>query len=112
MTKYFYADAKYHPPECGFLSTACKNENKPFVPTSATNPAQSCNFFFIGRCVNFLYNWICLITHKLTDNAPARMALAVKNTKLMGTTSVASNTFIASLRNLWREEKNRHLEVL
>lgn len=34
------------------------------------------------------------------------MALAVKNTKLMGTTSVASNTFIASLRNLWAKEKD------
>lgn len=34
---------------------------------------------------------------------PATMALAVKNTKLIGTTSVASNIFIAWLRNLWRD---------
>lgn len=33
------------------------------------------------------------------------MALVVKNTKLMGTTSVASNTFMASLRNLERGER-------
>lgn len=43
-------------------------------------------------------------------DTPAMMALVVKNTKLMGTTSVASNTFMASLRNLWRDEREKKLE--
>lgn len=43
-------------------------------------------------------------------DTPAMMALVVKNTKLMGTTSVASNTFMASLRNLWRDKREKRLE--
>lgn len=43
-------------------------------------------------------------------DTPAMMALVVKNTKLMGTTSVASNTFMASLRNLWGDEREKKIE--
>lgn len=72
-------------------------ENKiTVVPTSAKE-IDLTNAILISRCLSLLD-----LSRKLKVNTPAMMALAVKNTKLMGTTSVASNTFIASLRNLWR----------